>query len=165
MNATDVLPYVPFVSALTALLAVCVGPFITLRVAHNQIAASRATADLQARANVLSKSRQDWINSLRAEIAGFMSLTGHALPTVMRAVTNGGGDTMALTKDIRLHLAKTTLMINPKEEDHIALLKIMRNTVTQLSCLDFDVQSANDELAAIAQRVLKREWERVKAFE
>ena len=164
MNASDVLPYIPFISALTALLAVGVGPFITLRVAHNQIAASRSTANLQARANVLSKSRQDWINSLRAEIAGFMSLTGHALPTVMHAVTNGG-DTMALTRDIRLHLAKTTLMINPKEEDHVALLKIMRSTVAQLSTLNFDVQSANDDLASIAQRVLKREWERVKAFE
>jgi hypothetical protein len=164
MTIEEIVNLAPFLSTVTALIAVTVGPIVTLCVAKKQIAASRATADLQARANVLSKSRQEWINTLRNEIAGFMSLSGHALPTIMANITSVG-DTLTLTKEIRLHLAKVKLLINPKEDDHVALVKRMEATVASLSNLNFQIEAANVELAVIAQRVLKREWERVKAFE
>lgn len=149
-------------SALTALIAVIVGPLVTLAVARRQVEASKRAADLQARSNVLSKSRQEWINTLRSEIAGFMSCIGHAIPA---AISGGDGATLQTTKDIRLHYAKVQLLINPKEEDHQALVLKMASMVQQLSQLSFGFEEANAELAALAQKVLKREWERVKLFE
>jgi hypothetical protein len=163
MTIEEIVKLAPFISSVTALVAVIVGPIVTFRITKKQIVASQAMADLQARASVLSKSRQEWINTLRNEIAGFISLTSHALPTIM-VNTQNGGDTLSLTQEIRLHVEKVKLLINPNEDDHIAIVKHMEATVASLSTFNFQIEAANEELAAIAQRVLKREWERVKAF-
>jgi hypothetical protein len=152
------------IAAITALLAVLIGPFVTLTVAKRQTDASKGTADLQARANVLSKSRQEWINTLRNEIAGFVSSMGHMSPSAVASATNGG-NTLQLTKDVRLHYAKVHLLINPNEPDHHALVNKMALMIEQLSQLRLNFDDANFELAALAQQILKREWERVKAFE
>jgi hypothetical protein len=152
----------PIAAAVTAIVAVIVGPLVTLTVAKRQIEASKKTADLQARSNVLSKSRQEWINTLRNEIAGFMSSMGHALPAT---ISDTSGATLQLTKDVRLHYAKVQLLINPKEEDHQAVVLKMASMIQQMSQLNLSFEDANLELTALAQKVLKREWERVKSFE
>lgn len=152
------------IAAITALIAVVIGPLVTLTVAKRQADASKGTADLQARANVLSKSRQEWINTLRNEIAGFMSCMGHMLPSAVVGAANGG-NTLQLTKDVRLHYAKVQLLINPNEPDHQALVNKMALMIEQLSQLRLNFDEANFELASLAQQILKREWVRVKAFE
>lgn len=152
------------IAAITALIAVAIGPFITLSVAKRQTAASKGAADLQARANVLSKNRQEWINSLRNEIAGFMTCVGHIGPSAVVGTANGG-NTLELTKEVRLSYAKVQLLINPSEPDHQALVDKMALMIEQLSQLKLNFDEANLELVAIAQPVLKREWVRVKAFE
>ena len=92
-----------------------------------------------------------------------MSCAGHALAVVAAATTNGG-DTLSIVKDIRLHFAKTKLLINPEEADHQELMNRMEEITFKFSNLNFDVEQANSELAAVAQRILKREWEVVKTF-
>lgn len=150
--------------AITAFVTLVIGPFVTLTVVNRQSATSRGAADLQARASVLSKSRQDWINTLRNEIAGFMSCMGHMLPSAVSGASQGG-NTLQLTREVRLSYAKVQLLINPNEPDHQALVDKMTLMIEQLSQLRLNFDEANLELAALAQQVLKREWVRVKAFE
>ena len=93
-----------------------------------------------------------------------MSCMGHMLPSAIVGVANGG-NTLQLTKDVRLHYAKVQLLINPKEADHQALVNKMASMIEQLSNLSLNFDEVNLELASLAQKILKREWERVKSFE
>ncbi len=71
--------------------------------------------------------------------------------------------TIDLTKDLALHYAMVRLLINPIEKDHQALIAKMEEMMEKRGVLA--VKPANSELAVIAQKVLKREWERVKTFQ
>jgi len=163
----------PFVSALVALVAVIIGPWITLRVAKKQIEAtgsiaerqietSKAVADLHARANVLSKNRQDWINALRIEIAGFMTSVSVVLPLLFSQ--KDSIEMYKLLSQMQLHLSRTRLLINPKESDHAVLVEKMNEMAQRVLSFDNKISDLNDELVRLAQTLLKREWERVKSF-
>ena len=163
----------PFISALVALVAVIVGPFITLKVAKKQIEAtssvaekqietSKSVADLQARANVLSKNRQDWINSLRLEIAGFMTSVSVVLPLLFSQ--KDSIEMYKLLSQMQLHFSRTKLLINPKEPDHAALVAKMNDMAQKVLSFDNTISGLNEELVVLAQSILKREWERVKSF-
>lgn len=153
---------IQLLSASVALIAVIVGPLISLRVAKKQIEASKAVADLQVRSNVLSKNRQEWINTLRIEISGFIATATMVLPLLIAQK-----DSLEMHKllfQLQLHLAKTKLLINPKEEDHILLVEKMEDTTKHVFSFKGQPSDITDELVVVAQKVLKREWERVKSF-
>ena len=155
---------VPIVSAATAFVAVVVGPFVAYRASIRQADVAYGTANLQARANVLSKSRQEWINSLRSEIACFMSSMNHTLPTTFLGASANAA-MLDLMRDIRLHHAKVQLLINPTEADHLALVETMGEMVRKMSELDLSFNTLSMQLTTQAQKILKREWEVVKRFE
>lgn len=153
---------IQLLSTLVALFAVIVGPAISLRVVNRQIESSKAVADLQARANVLSKNRQDWINTLRIEVAGFISAATMILPML---ITQKDSQEMSkLLSQLTLHLAKTKLLINPEEDDHRILIAKMEDVTNHVLGFNGQPHELTDELVALAQKVLKREWERVKSF-
>lgn len=154
---------IQLLSVVVALTAVIVGPLISLLVAKKQTESSKAVADLQARANVLSKNRQDWINTLRIEIAGFISSVTMVLPMLL--TQKDSLEMHKLLSQLQLHLAKTKLLINPKEDDHTALISKMESVKNHVMSFKGQPQELTDELVALAQKVLKREWERVKAFQ
>jgi len=59
------------------------------------------------------------------------------------------------------------LLMNPKESDHSELVEMvcaMTNTLnTQAEAnKDFDVDGHREKIVALAQTILKREWDRVK---
>ena len=70
-------------SVLVAFTAIIVGPIVSIRIAKIQIRSAQNVADLQARSNVLSKNRQEWINALRNEVAGFASSVTMVLPLLV----------------------------------------------------------------------------------
>jgi vacuolar-type H+-ATPase subunit E/Vma4 len=167
---------VQILTAATAILAVVIGPFVALRVAKRQSetalavgsrqsATSMETATLQARTNVLSKNRQDWINTLRNEVSEFLVCTIHA-STIAALVKGESRESSILDemKEVLLHLSKARLLINPKEADHRLLIEKMEELYDGLTTPGYNFSSGELELTVLAQVVLKREWERVKSF-
>ena len=84
------------------------------------------------------------------------------LPTL---VTQRGGDELPkLLSQLELHQAKTKLLINPKEADHQALVGKMEDIALHVLSFKGQPNELTAELTSLAQAVLKREWEQVKAF-
>jgi len=149
-------------SAVVALVAVIVGPAVSLRVAKRQMLSSRAIAELQARANVLSKTRQEWINNLRQEVASFITTIEIIVPLMFAQK-----DTAEMSKQVSqmyLQLNRIRLLINPDEDDHSSLVKIMQEVAIMVTSCDRTAASRSHELTSLSQKILKREWERVKSF-
>lgn len=160
---------IPLLSVLVALAAVVIGPCISLKVAKRQAETSREIATLQARTGVLSKNRQDWINSLRNEIAGFLSSVTAINLELSKDPPVFSSEFYKHATQMRLHYAKTQLHINPKESEHKDLVDKMHAVMD--CCLTFDTQQKSgelnklsNELVEISQRILKSEWIRVKTF-
>ena len=167
---------VQILTAITAVLAVIVGPFVALRVAKRQSETalsvgskqsdtSQSIAKLQASTNVLSKNRQEWINTLRNEISESLVCVIHA-STISAIVKTEDRVTSILEtmKDVLLHLSNARLLINPNETDHKSLIAKMEEMYYGLKTPDYNFRQAETELTLLAQVVLKREWERVKSF-
>lgn len=142
--------FIQLLSMLVALAAVLVGPFVTLHVAN-----------LESRVNVLSKNRQEWINTLRLEIVAFMTNMVMIRPLL---ASSNSGEMYKLLEEGNLHLYRTKLLINPREADHTALIQKMEAIWGHAMALKPIPSDLDAELVAISQKVLKGEWERVKAF-
>jgi len=155
---------ISLVSACTALVASIVGPVVTLVVSKRQFSAS-----------VLSANRQKWIESLRDLLAEGISLLIAALIVRERwkdKWNKGRGavaaDPALLEKVQRLALAqaKVRLMINPQEDDHLHLHQAIMVSIKRLQSEDALESETEDDIEVIsklAQSILKREWQRVKA--
>jgi hypothetical protein len=67
-----------------------------------------------------------------------------------------------LLSQIAFHQAKIKLLINPNEEDHQVLIEKMNNIGHHVFGFKGMPVEQVEELVEIAQKILKREWERVK---
>lgn len=145
------------VSAITALCAVLLGPLVSLWAALKQ-----------SRVTVLSGNRQAWINTLRDLIAEYIAIVAvvHAGDWAQKSEEEFDQKLERLT----LIRTKITLMINPNEEDHERLVKLLQAISQTLGGRAAggekrDMKKAaelHNELCPLAQAILKREWERVK---
>jgi hypothetical protein len=151
-TSADLSAYAAVISAGVAVLAVVVGPLITLWASMRQL-----------RSTVLSSSRQRWIDELRQEIAGVLNQL-HVLfmhlgdPPPVEHIT-------ATLQRYSLHSAKITLLINPAEKDHLELNRLVVQTLEHMADHPDDSEEIHRRMGAIAdvgQRILKREWARVK---
>jgi uncharacterized Tic20 family protein len=95
--------YLSIISAITALIAVIIGPFVSWKIAKRQISASTVSA-----------SRQQWINNLRDTVADFLTKTS----MVYCLAKNHYADDQSIPRieqvvqlNYRIHL-----LINPNEE-------------------------------------------------
>ena len=142
------------ITALIALLAVVVGPFVAIIVARWQI-----------RATVVSSNRQNWINDLRERISEFITLA-HTI-IIKR-------QTMAQTEEPLTHDYHSIyrlsniieLMLNPKENEHTILLKLILGTLAATSA---NLETASpviikntEQILVLSKQILKKEWEKVK---
>ncbi|MCP3902066.1 MAG: hypothetical protein GY715_00400 [Planctomycetes bacterium] len=143
------------ITAATALVAVAVGPWVAYWVARKQIHAS-----------VVSSNRQVWINTLRDVLTEFLaaSTMTHSLAAASYA------DNKSLPRiESLLELArKIELLINPKEADHEKLSDLVSEVANELrnahdEGATQELQRRQEQIVSLAQDILKREWERVKA--
>ena len=139
----------------TALVAVIVGPVVSVYIARRQI-----------RASVVSANRQAWINNLRDAIADYLAKQ----EMVRNLNVHGYADESSFPRiEETVRLAnRIELLINPKEEDHVELAHLicqMANTMNQQNekNKDFDVDMHRKRIVELSQAILKREWERVKS--
>lgn len=145
------------VSAVTALVAVIVGPLVSIFVAKNQINAS-----------VVSANRQTWINRLRDELATLVGIVHH-LPS---AHANGSVSADAAITEYGRFVEKfqvIKLLINPKETDHQELIRLIESadkkiieSINNNQANASEFEAAGQRIVVQSQIVLKREWERVK---
>jgi hypothetical protein len=154
---------ISLISASTALVASVVGPFVTLAVARRQFAAT-----------VLSANRQKWIETLRDMVAELISLLVTAL--VVKAAWQDKWDKGrgALSADpalreklerVVLAQAKIRLLINPLEPDHQRFYQAIDTAFKRLQSeetLEAEAEADIETITALAQSILKREWQRVK---
>jgi len=151
---------ISIIAAFTALVAVIVGPIVSFKIAKRQISASTVTI-----------SRQHWINDLRDAIADFNAKAS----MIYGLKSNNYADEHSIPKIeelVQLNY-KIELLINPNEEDHAKIVKIVDHITTSLCRLakvraekiGSDLDGKKEELISLAQKVLKSEWERVKKGE
>ena len=161
----DTSDWISLLSAATALIAVIVGPIITLRVSRRQIEATVETSNRQIKASVVSSNRQDWINTLRDTISTFQAT---AVLLGLRQFNSDLSDTeqhdqMSRASTLR---NKLHLLINPEEPDHARLSELADQIMVGVGPLaqkdGKPVGELQREMTQLAQQILKREWERVK---
>lgn len=156
------------VSAVTALVAVFVGPLVSIYVARKQIKVSADIAKNQINASVVSSNRQVWINRLRDEVAALVGLIHH-LPSAHANNSILNEEAIAQYGKFVEKFQLVKLLINPKEDDHQKLICLIENArkdvinainSNQANASKFDEHG--EKIVEQAQIVLKREWERVK---
>ncbi len=98
----------------------------------------------------IAEMRQKWINDLRDEMAGYLSL----------AAINAYVETDQSEKAFA-HVSKIQLLLNPDDSDYEELNGCMGNLASKLYEKDSDL-TAEREFSAICQRILKKEWDRLK---
>ena len=145
----------PILSLIVAALAVFVGPIISYVVAKRQIASLLAASHKQ----IISPMRQAWINSLRDQLAELTSSALHYYRAGFEEREDSEYRHLTLLEH-RIHL-----MLNPKEDDHTDLEKLIRKMVSSLERGkegDEDFRTSHTDIMALSRRILKREWNVVK---
>lgn len=134
--------------------------------AHDESVKSQTKiAELNNRTQVLSTNRQAWINTLREEIAQYLSDLH-----ILQFEKNLGSEmdkkncSLAL-KNAYFRRNKIQLLINPEEEDHQQLVSMIYDALPATSKSIEELNDIEAQLIAISQKILKREWMRVKAVE
>jgi hypothetical protein len=149
------LPDLPIISALTALVAVIVSPIVSIYVTRRQIKAS-----------IVSTNRQKWIDQLRDHLAELITLVRFLnLHKSFEEVSKE--EWFANLQKASLIESKINLLLNPNESDHTALCKTIREALVTM--LKDEEESKSPTLVELtnsvlkqSQAILKREWERVK---
>lgn len=132
----------------------------------------------QTKSNIVTKTRQHWINSLRKQLAALFS-TLVSIDAEMsgwqKASKNGNEadrkkyaeSTELLATEFQKQFTRLKLMLNPKEPDHKDLVSRIEKIIDKLLQIkpSIDLPKERDDLVKLSQAILKREWERVKGIE
>lgn len=157
---------IPLLALIVAILAVFVGPIITAVVSRWHIRNSLAIAHKQ----IVAPMRQVWINQLRDKLAEFFSIAQPLFISGSDGQFPVGDKKDHLERDVIRILREIELMLNPDEEDHEELSKVLSkfaedvfgsDKITkeiQRNFVDMELQALN-----LCKSILKREWEVVKA--
>ena len=143
------------ISAITALVAVIVGPTVSVYLAKRQIHAS-----------VVSSNRQKWIDNLRDQLSEIItSIRILGLHRSMDRIEQEEFDRRL--ENLVLMETKINLLLNPLEADHKAISETIHKAIEKLFAGDerekrVAVKELSSSLIAQAQSILKREWQRVK---
>lgn len=141
--------------------------------------ANRCESRELARVQMIAGNRQAWINTLRLDLAEYMSVISeiwqlHLLNEGRRSALKDDYSTeegrqwaysykLARQNAERLK-AKINLLLNPVEGASIELLATL-NAALDLAIQGKNVNLANKDIIQKAQTILKEEWERVKMME
>ena len=113
---------IPILSLAVAALAVFVGPIISYHVAKRQIASALATSQKQ----IIAPMRQAWINNLRDVLAELASLALHYYSAGFEEREDSEYQHLSLLEH------RIQLMLNPMEDDHNELERLIRKMITSL---------------------------------
>jgi hypothetical protein len=140
--------------AFVALISLILSPFVSFRIAGKQI-----------RANVVSLSRQKWIDALRDDISELLTLAAdlalleHRLARAFDIPRDVELKRIA-TQRARLLDLRIRLRLNPREQDHEELRRMIDSLLRTERPVD---DLLPEGITTASQAIFKREWERVKA--
>ena len=148
------------ISACVALVSAIIGPLISLKIAKKQINAS-----------ILSGNRQEWINTLRTEVSGFVSVV-----SLLGALRAGGykgvtsGEANQFGREAMERKSKIELLLNPSESLHNELITAIESALsiaihTELEPDAVEQRRCIDQILNKSKTILKQEWVRVKKGE
>jgi hypothetical protein len=160
MNVASI---ISLLSACTALVASIFGPVIALTIARRQINASVVTSNRQKRIETL----RDALSHLIALISGALVVKSKWKDNWDRGRGAMNSDPALLKKfeDLVLATVKIRLLINPTDPDHRQLYEAIADASKRLQAeLSMEEETLRDieVITALAQAILKREWQRVK---
>ena len=157
---------IPVLALVVAALAVFVGPLVSWLVAKRQVTSSLAVADRQLKASlavankqVTAPMRQAWINSLRDLLA---ELTSSSLHYHVAGFEERRDDEY---RRLTLLEHKVAMMLNPFEDDHKELEKLVRRMISALERGregEVDLPDLHQAVMDLSRQIFKREWNRVR---
>ncbi len=166
---TQLLKSIPFISAMTALIAVIVGPLIQYIIGKRQHVLAKRQLNLSSDQFNVEKNKfaiqmkQEWIEKLRDTISEI--ITSYTLYHIQLSAKVKEDNVMSkLSREIFLNLNRVDLLLNPHVELHLTLIC----AIQQISLKDLDLDIFRDkrkEIIKLSQDVLKYEWDRLKEFE
>lgn len=128
-----------------------------------QLEATAKTTQQQIHAQVILAERMKWIGTLRDALVDFQT------SVAFLASSSGIDQDHDSLKERRAMLnsqiavgAKIGLLLNPNEEDHLELQSLISNATTAQRDSQATVPQIMTHIEIAAQKILKREWERVK---
>lgn len=146
---------ISFLALLVALVAVIVGPVVTLKVAKRQI---------------VSPIRQKWIDDLRELISEYLSECEKLMVLGDDGLLNKEETDEKIFARLLYLEQKLKLMLNPNEGKHNELLTIVEELTEEIhhgvGNKVSDVVDFGDKLrraTKVSQNILKEEWVRVKS--
>jgi hypothetical protein len=147
---------IPVLSLTIAVLAVFFGPLISIFITEKTLQANSKIASK----NLVSPIRQQWINDLRNTIVEITAKSAHY------AVTGTEDRKDSEYYRITELEHKIMLLINPNESDHSNLVKLIKemriDLYTEGVLSEMNFWEKHQEIIDLSQKILKREWERVK---
>jgi hypothetical protein len=154
MDAPTISAFAAAVAAVAASTVAAVQFFVGRKQAEAALVSAKAAlknAQSAGRHN-LAEFRQTWINTV------INTLCEHHAITMTRPV----GQTLMPADDRTLSAARTKLgiLLNPDETETMALLKTIDEIVDSPTTQDREAKST--EMLALARRLLKKEWVRIK---
>jgi hypothetical protein len=149
--------YLQILALIATILAVIVGPLISLYISQKQI-----------RATVRSTNRQQWIHILRDQLSEFAS-------QLMGLILNLDRDTSA-PKDEKVFSEKTErliflqtkidLLLNPEKPDQKEIIDLVDNA--RMAAIGRELarlEAFHEEIVSKSQALFKLTWERIKKLE
>ena len=141
------------VAAVTALVAVAVAPFVTIRASKTQM---------------LGPMRQAWINSLRDTVAEYTAKVDAGIPQSSAVLASDDSLRHAAQRERLEHQqqvyqlkSKIALLINPKESNHVELVRSHRVSLRLLSCraefIGLDTRTSGSHSNRTQDRVERRQ--------
>ncbi|KPP82740.1 MAG: hypothetical protein HLUCCA04_01360 [Oceanicaulis sp. HLUCCA04] len=137
------------VPAAAVVLSAVISALVGWWVAQRQILLAERSNHLAA-ADKIAGFRQAWINELREAISEFQSVA-----TVV-------GDVRSDERIYRLG-TKSELMMNTEDDDYLELVSCLYSYLDYKNLTIEERWQFNAPLVSVSQRILKREWERLKA--
>ena len=107
-------------------------------------------------AQTVSKNRMDWINVWRENISSFL-----ACAEILRNNCSCTSDEiLRIEKEMYQARGMVVSRLNLAEPDHKAMLVLMNQF--SIKCCDKDFVNQREAILALARKILKPEWERLK---
>lgn len=120
--------------------------------------------------DILSKNRQEWINTLRDCISNYLS--SHELSKLIAQHKKSAKTPPEYGQEFKIWQSlgyKIQLLLNPNEEKSKQMIELMTklNLATDYRSYskEEDYERIKNEIIKIGQSILKEEWERVKKLE
>ena len=147
MNNLNII--IPWIFALLTLLL----SFFTAR-------STAKTSLLNINKTVLSENRQVWINTVRETITQY--ITVH---TLLENPIENGDNFFELYRELTYLQTKIILLLNPLEkESNELVIEVTKIAKPKNDRSEINANEVKSRILVLTQRILKKEWERVKSI-